>query len=155
VLGQRRVAIPVGHLVNAEPLGLELVVAVRQPRIGRLHGRGERVDHFVLDHVGEVHGRLRALVLAPAVVDLLVLGERVGDQREDRDIVALHLAEGLGGLLANACILARELVEDLRFAERLVAEGIAQACDGLVEQARPGGATHDVFLVQRLLELVG
>ncbi len=155
VLGQRRVPVPVRHLVDAEPLGLELVVAVRQPRIGRLHRRDERVHHLVLDHVGEVHCRLRMRVLAPAILDLLVLGQRVGDQREDRDIVALHLAEGLGGVLADGRILARKLVQDLRLAERLVAERIAQPRDGLVEQARPRGTPHHVFLVQRLLELVG
>ena len=58
-------------------------------------------DHLVLDDVAEVHRRLRARVLAPAVLDLLVLGQRIGDQREDRDVVALHLAERLGGVLAH------------------------------------------------------
>ena len=99
--------------------------------------------------------RLRALVFAPAILDLLVLGQRVGEQREDRDIVALHLAERLGGVLALAGILARELVEDLRLAQQLVAKRIAQARDGLVEQARPGGAADDMLLVQRLFHLVG
>ena len=154
VLGQRRVAVPVGHRLDAEPLGLELVVAVGEPRIGRLHRGGERVDHLVLDAVGEVHRGLRPRILAPAVLDLLVLGERVGDQREDRDIVGLDLAERLGRILADRGILARQPVEDLRLGQHLVAEGIAQPRDGLVEQARPGGAADDVFLVQRLLELV-
>ena len=155
VLGQRRVAVPVRHLVDAEPLGLELVVAVRQSRIGGLHRRGERVDDLVLDHVAEVHRRLRPRILAPAVLDLLVLGQRIGDQREDRDVVALHLAERLGGILADLGVLVRQLVEDLRLGQHLVAEGIAQPRDGLVEQARPGGAADDVLLVQRLLHLVG
>ena len=154
MLGQRGVAVPVRHGFDAEPLSLELVIAVRELRIGGLHRFGESIYHLVLDHVGKVHRRLWSRILAPAVVDLLVLGERVGDQRENRDILALHLAEGFGCFLADLRILARELVEDLRLAQHLVAKGIAQARDGLVEQARPGGAADDVFLVQRLLQLV-
>ena len=150
---QRRVAIPVRHGLDAEPLCLELVVAVGKPRIGRLHGGHEGIDHLILDDIGEVAEGLRPLVLAPAVVDLLVLDQRVGDQREDRDVLALHLAERLGGVAPHLGFLARELVEDLRLAERLSAEGVAQARDGLVEQARPGAAHHRL-VVDVLLELV-
>ena len=43
-LGQGGVAVPVVHLVHAEPARLHLVVAMRQPRIGvahRFHDRGD------------------------------------------------------------------------------------------------------------------
>ena len=83
-LRQRRVAVPVRQPLFAEPFGLERVIAVRQPRIGGAHRRDQRIDHFALDPV-----RQMALVgdvgkAAPAVGDFLVLGERIGDQRELR-----------------------------------------------------------------------
>ena len=155
MLGQRRIAIPVGHRLDTEPLGLELVVAMGELRVGRLHRGRERIDDFVLDHVGQIAERLRAGVLAPPVVDFLVLDQRVGDQREDRDIVALDLAERLGGLLAHRGVLVRQLVEDLRLAQHLVAERIAQPRDRLVEQARPGAAADHRLVVLELLQLVG
>ncbi len=99
--GKRRVAVPILQRRHAEPLGLELVIAMRQARIGLPHRRDQRVDHLVLDIVREIARRDRALELAPAVLDLLVLRERVGDLRDDADIVAEHLADGLGGGLAQ------------------------------------------------------
>ena len=155
MLGQRRVAVPVGHGLDAEPLRFQLVVAVRELGVSLLDRRRERVDHLVLHDVGEVTERLRPRVLAPAVVDLLVLDQRVGDQREDRDILALHLAERLGGFLAYRGVLVRQLVEDLRLAQHLVAERIAQPRDRLVEQARPGAAADHRLVVLELLKLVG
>jgi hypothetical protein len=44
--GQRRVAIPVVHLLHAEPLRLHRIITVRQARIGFAHGRGQRIDHL-------------------------------------------------------------------------------------------------------------
>ena len=85
VLGQRRVAIPVLEMVEPEPARLQRVVAVRQAGIGVADRRDQRVDHLVLDVIGEVAARDRPRELAPAVLDLLVLGERVGDQREQPD----------------------------------------------------------------------
>ena len=79
VLGQGRVAVPVFELVQAHPAGLEGVVAVRKAGVGASHGLDEGVDDLVLDLVGEVAPRDRALEVAPAVLDRLVLGEGVGD----------------------------------------------------------------------------
>ncbi len=85
--GQRRVAVPVVELVLAEPLGLHRVVAVREPRIGGAHRRDQRVDHLALDAVRQMARVGHVLEAAPAVGDLLVLGERVGDQREQAEIL--------------------------------------------------------------------
>ena len=45
------------ELVEAQPLRLQRVVAVRQPRIGRAHRVDQRLDHLGLDVVGQVRGR--------------------------------------------------------------------------------------------------
>ena len=79
---QRRVAIPVRQFLFAEPFGFERVVAVRQPRIGGAHGRDQSIDHFALDPIVEMPRIGDVGKAAPAVGDFLVLGERIGDQRE-------------------------------------------------------------------------
>ena len=56
---------------------------MRQARIGGLHRLDQRLDGLGLDAVGEVARRGDVREAAPAVGDLLVLGEGVGDQRED------------------------------------------------------------------------
>ena len=48
-LRQRRVAVPVGELILAEPARLQRIVAVRQPRIRLAHGRHQRIHHLRLD----------------------------------------------------------------------------------------------------------
>ena len=102
-LRQRRVAVPVRQLLLAEPARLQRVIAVRQPRIGLAHRRHQRVHHLGLDAVGEM-ARLRDVgEAAPAVGNLLVLGERVGDQREEPQV----LLEGLGQRLGRGLALLR------------------------------------------------
>ena len=56
--------------------------------VGRLDRGDQGVDHLVLDEVGQVARGDRPREAAPTVLDLLVLGQRVGDQREGRDVVA-------------------------------------------------------------------
>ena len=53
-IGEWRVAVPMVQLLHAEPLGFQLVIAVRQPRMRRLHGGDQRIDHFALDAVRQV-----------------------------------------------------------------------------------------------------
>ncbi len=80
------VAVPIGEGVLPEPLRFQLVVAVRQARIGSLHGIDQGRDHLRLDPVRQVAGIGDIAEAAPAIRDLLVLGERVGDQREDPQV---------------------------------------------------------------------
>jgi hypothetical protein len=77
-----------------------IVVAVRQARIGRAHGGDQRIDHFALDAVGQMPRVGDVLEAAPAVGDFLVLGERVGDQREGRILSLKVLRQRLGRLRA-------------------------------------------------------
>ena len=113
VLGQRRVAVPVLEPVEAHPAGLEGVVAVGEARVGRADGADQRVDDLVLDLVGEVAGRYRAGVVPPAVLDRLVLGERVGDPGEEPDVLPEHARDRGRGASRRAPVRRGELVESL------------------------------------------
>ena len=154
VLGQRRVAIPVLEPLQAHPARLDRVVAMGQARPGVPDRVDQRVHDLVLDLVGEVPARDRAREVAPAVLDLLVLGERVGDQGEQAGAALEHARDRLRGRLAAGPVLVREHIEDLGAGQLLALEREAQARQGLVEQAHPGAPAGDRLLVQDALDLV-
>ena len=84
---------------------------MRQPRIGRPHGGDQRIDHLALDPV-----RQMAIVgdigkAAPAVGNFLVLGERVGDQRELLHVVLERGGKRLGGSLALFSVAVLQQIE--------------------------------------------
>ncbi len=155
VAGERRVAVGVGELFQPQPLRLQSVIAVRQARIGRLHRRNQGVDDFVLDLVGEVAARHRPLVAAPVVVDLLVLGQHVGDERGVARVVAQHLGDHLARVGAHLAVRVGELVERLGHGQLGAVEGEAHRREGFVEQAIPRRATDDLPFMQEIFRLVG
>ena len=114
----------------------------------------QRVHHVVLDPVVEIARGDRPLEAAPFVLDRLVLGERVGDEREGAHILAEHGAERLRRLLARRRVLVRQQVERLGAGERLAPHREAERGHGLVEEAHPGGAACHLLLVQQPLDLV-
>jgi hypothetical protein len=151
---QRRIAIPGIHLLHAEPSGLHGVIAVRQARIGGLDGCRQRIDHRTLDTVGQMPAVGDIGKSAPFVGNVLVLGERIGDQREDADIVLEHLADRFGG---GAAQIGRRLLQFVeRFFERDVPAGKrnAQAGDRFVEQTVPGRSAGLGFFEEQLFELL-
>ena len=85
IVRQRRVAVPVLQLRQAEPARLQPVIAVRQARDSwprtAATSASTTSSSTILERLREEIG---AREVAPAVVDLLVLGQRVGDQREQR-----------------------------------------------------------------------
>ena len=153
-LRQRRVAVPVRQALLAEPLRLQRIIAMRQPRIGGAHRRHQRIDHFGLDAVREMPRVGDVLEAAPAVGDFLVLGERVGDQREDAQIVLEGLRQRLrcGTALAHVRVLHQG--ERRLDRKRLAVDLEAQRADGLVEQAVPGARTGHRLLVEQLLDAI-
>ncbi len=153
-LGQRRVAIPMIELVLAEPPRLQLVVAVRQARIGLLHGRHQRLHRFAFDAIGEVARIRHVLETAPAIGDFLVLRERVGDEREVAQVCRQRLGEGLGGVLAHGLVGILHLVQGRLDGEFLAAHIEPQRRDGLVEEAVPGAAAGHRLFMKELLDLV-
>ena len=154
VFRQRRGAVPIVEAVRAHPARLERIVAMGETRRRGLHGRDQRVHHLVLHPVAEIAGGDRPLESAPLVLDLLVLGQRVGDEREGAHVLAEHGAQRLRRLLAHLAVLVREQVERVCAGERLAAHGEAKRRHGLVEEAHPGRAARDLLLVQEALHLV-
>nr|WP_255608336.1 hypothetical protein [Methylosinus sp. Sm6] len=154
-LGQRRVAVPMIERLLAEPFGLELVIAMRELGMGGDDARNQRLDHLGLDAIGEMARVGDIVKAAPAVGNLLVLGERVGHQREDAQIGLQRRAHRQRRLAPH--VLIRVLHQSERGLERqlLAADREAQRGDGLVEQAIPGGAAGHRLLVEEPLQLVG
>ncbi len=157
--GQRRVAVPVVHRLHAEPARLHRIVAVRQARIGVANGGGERIHDAFLDAVGQVAGIGDVLEAAPAVGDFLVLGQRVGDQREGAQILAEGRGQRLGRLPAHLAVGVLQPVQRRLQRQLLAVDVEAQFGHRLVEQAVPGAAAgHRLFveeLLDAVLELVG
>ncbi len=160
LVGQRGIAVPGFQLRDAEPFRLQPVVAVRETGIGTAHRGDESIDDLVLDEVPEVTRRDRPLEAAPAILDLLVLGKRVGDEGEDAGILPKHLAKDHGRLLARGAVMIGEEMQHLG-AGQLLGVAVAalpweaQTRHRLVEQPDPGGAAGDRLLVQQLLDVVG
>jgi len=76
---ERGVAVPVLQLGQTKPLGLHLVVAMRQAGIRVAHGGRQRIDDLILHHVGTVAETGGTSVVAPRILDLLILGQGVGN----------------------------------------------------------------------------
>ncbi len=155
VARQRRVAVPDLQLLEPEPARLERVVAVRQPGIGRDHRVAQRRDHLGLHVVGEVARGLRRGQFPPAVLDLLLLGQRVGHAGEQRRARGEHRRQRLGAGLAPRAVGVGEQVERGFEPERLAVDLEGQPGHGLVEQPVPGGGADDRLVVQELLQLIG
>src|SRR5204863_7035547 len=119
-----------------------------QARVAVAHRRDQRVHDLVLDKIREIAGQDRTREAAPAVLDLLVLGERIGNQRKGARVLAQYLADGLRRLPADFRILVGQQVERLRLGQFLAAERESEVGDSLVEQPRPGGPAGDVFFMQ-------
>src|SRR5207344_557567 len=92
--------------VCSSDLGLQGVIAVRQFWIGRADRSDQRIDHLALDAVVQMPGIGDVRKAPPAIGNLLVLGERVGDERKSPLIVL----EGLCQRLACGLALFRRAV---------------------------------------------
>ncbi len=127
---------------------------MRQSRIGLAHRLDQRIDHFGLDAVRQMPRGGNVLEAAPAVGDFLVLGERVGDQRELAKIFLERIGERLRGGLALLLVAVLHEVERLLDAQLLAADLEAQRRDGLVEQPVPGRIGRHRLLVEKLLDAI-
>ena len=74
---------------------------------------------------------------APAVRNFFVLGERVGDQRENPQIVAKNRGERAGRGLAGLFAAILEQIEGWFERQRLGSNLEAEMRDGVVEQTVP------------------
>ena len=128
---------------------------MREARIGVRHRRDQRLDHLALDAVGEVARIGDVGEFAPAVGDLLVLGERVGDEGEDAQVRAERRGERVGRRLALLLVGVLQLAEQRLERQALALEVEPQRRHRLVEQPVPGGRAGDGFFQEQLLDLVG
>src|SRR5260370_40588983 len=112
---------------------------MRQARVAVAHRRDQRVDDLVFDKIRQIARGDRTRKAAPAVLDLLVLGERVGDQREYARVFPQHLADGVRRLAADFLVLGGQQVERFWFRQFLATKWEPEVGDRLVEKPRPGG----------------
>ena len=128
---------------------------MREPGIALRDRLDQRIDDLALDAVGEVPGIGDVGELAPAVGDLLVLGERVHDEREDAQI----RCEGLGQRVRRRLPLLFVRVGHAR-QRRLQRQVLpvdleTQRGDRLVEKAVPSADAADGLFEEKLLDIVG
>ena len=90
---------------------------MRNSRICCLYCRQQCVDDVVLHEIGEVSGRYWAIEVSPTILDLLVLGERIGDQRKGADLVSKDGTKCLRGFTANLAIRIAKTIKDFRFGQ--------------------------------------
>ncbi len=154
ILGQRRIAIPERQCLGPEPARLQPVIAVRELRVAVAHRGDQRVDHPVLDKIPEIARRDRPRKAAPAVLDLLVLGEGVGNQRQGPDVFAQDVADAERGVAPHRGVAIGQQVERFGLGQLPPAERKSQSSHRLVEEPHPGGPAGDRFLVQQRLDLV-
>ena len=95
------------------------------------------------------------LEFAPPIGDLLVLGERSGDEREDPRIRAERRGERVGRRFAFLLVRVLQLAEQRLEGQALAFEVEPQRRHGVVEQPVPGGGAADRFFQEQALEIVG
>ena len=151
---QGRIAVPVFQLLLAKPFGFQPVIAVRQARIGGRHRADQRIDDLRLHPVRQVAALGHILETAPGVADVLVLGQRVGDQRKGAQIGLQGLGNGLRGIPAHGFAWVLHQVQHRLQRQFPGFDLEAQRRDGVVEQPVPGGAGGDGFFEEQLLQPV-
>ena len=115
---------------------------------------GQRIDHRRFDPVGQMAGGLGGVVSAPAVLDLLVLGESVGDQREQPHVVPEDAADRLGRLPPDGGVGIGKQVKRLLAGQVLAADRKPERGHGLVEQPRPRRPAGETLHMKQTLGLL-
>ena len=145
-------AVVVGELVDAEQLRLEAIPAARD-LVAVAHRAQQRLDGLVGGLVGEVARGEPVVVVAQAVVDGLVVQQRVEDERARAQPGLQRGGDGLGARAALLAVGRHEPRERGVERDRLVLAGQVDLDrrDLLAEQARPGRAARDALLGEDLL----
>ena len=117
-------------------------------------GVPQRIDDCRLYVVGQVPARLRRWHLAPAILDLLFLGERVVHPGKELDVCVEDPREFPRRSFAKIAVLVRQMVQG-RFKVLFLAVHVErQPRDGFVKEPVPSGRAHRRLVVQELLQLV-
>ena len=99
-------------------------------------------------------GRCHVGKTAPAIRYFLVLGERIGDEREHPQVRREGLGKRLRGLLADLLVGVLQQIKGLLDRKLLAADSEPQPGDRFVEQSIPGAVRGHRFLVKQLLDAV-
>ena len=127
---------------------------MRKARIGIFHRLGQRVHHFPLDAVGEVTAIGDILKTAPAIGYFLILGQRVGDQRECAQIGCKSFCQCIGGLFTHGAIGVLKHVQRRFDAQFFAVDFKAKTRHGFIEQPVPGAIAGNRLFMEKLLQLV-
>jgi hypothetical protein len=92
--------------------------------------------------------------VAPRVVNLLILGQGIGDQREQTNIIAERRSNSLAGGLAHGPVAVGQLVQRGADRQVLAVQLDPHGGDGFVEQPRPGGTRGQVAFMRQLFQVV-
>lgn len=128
---------------------------MRQLRIGLAHRIDERGDHRCFHAIGDVTAVGNVGELAPAIFDLFVFGECIGDKRQRADIGFKGFSKRMGGLFASLAVAVRQTAQ--RCLQRLCLainlEG--EARERLIIKPVPCATTRHALFMQQRLKLVG
>ena len=94
------------------------------------------------------------LISAPAVLDFLVLGQRIGDQREGADGGLEGFSQGLPAGLTRGRVLGTERVQRRLDCQLLAIQLEAETRHGFIEQAVPCRCAGHALLKQQLLQII-
>ncbi len=154
VVGERRHAVVEREPVEPEEARLERVVALDD--VVAVHDRvDERLHGLVGGVVRQVARRDPGLVAAETVVDRLVDGDRVEDERARSQTGLEGDRHGLGGAPALVAIRGVELRHRLLEADLVAVEVDLDRAEQLVVQAIPGAEAGDRLLREDLLLRLG
>jgi len=143
------------QLFDPKPIRFKRIVAVRQTRIVPGDRARQHIDNLVFDAVGNVPAAHRAHEATFLVFDLFIFSDGVEDQRKHP-----HPRFQAGGQrnasgFANAWVTVGHAVQHVSDGDLRTLERKPQVGHGLIEQARPGRAAGNGFLMQKLLKFVG
>ena len=142
-------------MYKRQPAGLLPVIAVRKVGIARIYSADKRIDRFIIDVIVQVARRHRPVKAAPAILDLLVLGDGIQDQRQQTFIRLHHRRQRGTGLAAFLGVRTGQRIQDLRLGDVGPLEREPQRRGGFIEQPHPGAAPAWRAFSQHALHIGG
>ena len=128
---------------------------MRQLRVGLGDGGNQGFNHLRLDPVAQMARSGDIVKAAPAVGNLVVLGQGVGYQRKSVGVLAKSFAQRFGGGLAFCPVRQQQLVQRRLNGQLFAIDIKAQTDNRLVKQPVPSGSTGHRFFVQQALQFLG
>ena len=111
---QRRVAVPVGNFVNAQPFGFQPVKTVSNVLIVGTHRFGQRFHHLVGNVFRHIAGRHRQFKAAFFIFDRLVFDHHVIDEGKQVGVFFRHPVDLGAGFAAGFRVLVQQQFGNFR-----------------------------------------